>query len=126
MSDPYYHEPASELSTQVRDEHRALATLIEELEAVDWYHQRIDVATDADLKAILIHLRDEEIEHSAMCLEWLRRRIGTFDTYLRKFMFKAEPVAELAAASEGDGAALANEPRGRAVGLGLGKLGKEG
>ncbi|NLG43848.1 MAG: ferritin, partial [Phycisphaerae bacterium] len=48
MSDPYYHEPASELSTQVRDEHRALATLIEELEAVDWYHQRIDVATDAD------------------------------------------------------------------------------
>jgi ferritin-like protein len=125
LSNSYYHEPTSELSSETRDEHRALATLIEELEAIDWYHQRIAVASDADLKAILTHLRDEEIEHSSMCLEWLRRRIGAFDEHLREFMFTSKPVAEIAAAGEGDGAA---EPRGGggAVGLGLGRLGKEG
>lgn len=124
MSNSYYHEPASELSAETRDDHRALATLIEELEAIDWYHQRIAVVSDGDLKGILTHLRDEEIEHSAMCLEWLRRRIGAFDEHLREFMFTSKPVAEIAAAGEGNG--VAGPRRGGAVGLGLGKLGKEG
>ncbi len=85
-----YHE--SGLSEDTKDVHRALATLIEELEAVDWYHQRMDVTKDADLHAILEHHRDEEIEHAAMALEWLRRRLPKFDEELRAYLFKSGPI----------------------------------
>ena len=88
-----YHEPTTELSAEARDIHRALTTLVEELEAVDWYHQRADVTGDDDLKSILIHHRNEEIEHAAMALEWLRRRIPEFDAELREFLFTTKPIA---------------------------------
>jgi ferritin-like protein len=90
-----YHEPTSELSAGVRDEHRALASLIEELEAVDWYNQRADVCQDQDLKEIILHNRDEEIEHAAMALEWLRRRMPKFDEELRTYLFTSAPIAHL-------------------------------
>lgn len=88
-----YHEPTSELSSETRDVHRALTTLVEEIEAVDWYHQRADVTRDESLKQILIHNRDEEIEHAVMALEWLRRRIPEFDEQLREFLFTTKPIA---------------------------------
>jgi len=107
-----YHEPASELSAEARDVHRALASLIEELEAVDWYHQRVSVAPDEELKAILVHNRDEEIEHAAMALEWLRRRMPEFDEKLRTYLFTSSPITELEDEAEpGQGDAGADEDR---------------
>src|SRR6185436_12113631 len=74
MSSESLHEAAEKLSPATIDRHRATVSLMEELEAVDWYDQRIDAATDEELKAVLRHNRDEEKEHAAMVLEWLRRR----------------------------------------------------
>ena len=73
------------------DFHRAVISLIEELEAVDWYNQRVDACTDPELKAILAHNRDEEIEHASMTLEWIRRRNPVFDRELREVLFKDRP-----------------------------------
>lgn len=119
-----YHEPTTELSSETRDVHRALTTLVEELEAVDWYHQRADVTQDADLKMILIHNRDEEIEHAAMALEWLRRRIPEFDEQLRTFLFTTKPIAhEESDEAEGDSESEPAAPGGGAdQSLNIGKL----
>ncbi len=67
--------------------HRAIESLMEELEAVDWYNQRIQVTTDDELKGLLVHNRDEEKEHAAMVLEWIRRRDPIFDEQLKKYLF---------------------------------------
>jgi ferritin-like protein len=119
-----YHEPASELSAGVREEHRALASLIEELEAVDWYNQRADVCADAALREILIHNRDEEIEHAAMGLEWLRRRIPKFDQELRTYLFTSAPIAHLEENSEQNDAE-APEATGSTGDLGIGPIKEE-
>jgi uncharacterized protein len=87
-----YHEPVNELISGDRNIVRALASLKEEIEAVDWYHQRAASTEDDDLKSILIHNRDEEIEHAAMMLEWLRRTIPAFDEELRTYLFTDEPI----------------------------------
>ena len=79
MSHEGYHEPIGELSTETRDMHRAVQSLMEELEAVDWYNQRVDACKDPELKKILIHNRDEEKEHAAMLTQWLRQNDSTFD-----------------------------------------------
>lgn len=88
-----YHEPIEELSDETREMHRAVVSLMEELEAVDWYQQRIDACKDADLKNILKHNRDEEIEHAAMTLEWIRRKNKTFDEQLREYLFTEGEIA---------------------------------
>ncbi len=90
-----YHEPVSELSNEAREIHRAIASTIEELEAVNWYNQRADVTGDSDLEAILRHNRDEEIEHAAMALEWLRRRIPKLDEQLRTYLFTSDPITQI-------------------------------
>ncbi len=82
MSSEGYHEPIEELSNETRDMHRAITSLMEEFEAVDWYNQRIEACKDESLKAILIHNRDEEKEHAAMVLEWIRRRDPVLDKEL--------------------------------------------
>lgn len=82
-----YHEPMDELSSHTREMHRAIVSLMEELEAVDWYQQRIDACGDDALRDILQHNRDEEIEHAAMVLEWIRRHDGVFDEQLRRHLF---------------------------------------
>jgi len=87
MSNEGYHEPISELSEETRDMHRAITSLMEELEAVDWYNQRVDACKDDELRAILAHNRDEEKEHAAMVLEWIRRQDPTMDKELREYMF---------------------------------------
>jgi uncharacterized protein len=88
MSNEGYHEPVSELSAETRDMHRAIVSLMEELEAVDWYNQRMDACQDEELRGLLKHNRDEEKEHAAMALEWIRRRDPAFDEQLRKYLFK--------------------------------------
>lgn len=90
-----YHEKWDALPAETKDRHRALKSLQEELEAVDWYDQRIAVADDSELRAILAHNRDEEIEHAAMILEWLRRSGGAWDEELRTYLFTKEPIAEV-------------------------------
>lgn len=87
MSHEGYHEPADRLSALTRDMHRALVSLMEELEAVDWYNQRAEACEDEELRATLIHNRDEEKEHAAMTLEWIRRRDPEFDRQLREYLF---------------------------------------
>jgi hypothetical protein len=93
MSSVGYHEPASELSDETRDMHRAIVSLMEELEAVDWYNQRADACKDAELKAILMHNRDEEKEHAAMVLEWIRRKDASFSEELRDYLFTDKRIA---------------------------------
>jgi uncharacterized protein len=83
-----YHEPAEELSIEARDFSRALNSLKEEIEAVDWYHQRVDCTENESLKEIMAHNRDEEIEHACMTLEWLRRNMPGWDEELRNYLFK--------------------------------------
>jgi ferritin-like protein len=87
MANEGYHEPVSELSDETRDMHRAIISLMEELEAVDWYNQRVDACKDPELKHILEHNRDEEKEHAAMVLEWIRRRDPTFSKELKESLF---------------------------------------
>jgi len=96
------------LSVQAMNVHRALASLQEELEAIDYYHQRADVTHDEELKAVLIHNRDDEMEHAAMLLEGLRRTIPGFEVQLQKFLFTSGPIAGLP------------DPAGSAAGAGLG------
>ena len=93
MSSVGYHEPVSELSDETRDMHRAIVSLMEELEAVDWYNQRADACKDAELKAILEHNRDEEKEHASMVLEWIRRKDQTFSKELKDYLFTDKSIA---------------------------------
>jgi ferritin-like protein len=92
MSNEGYHEPVAELTDETRDFHRAIVSLMEELEAVDWYNQRVDACKNKELAAILAHNRDEEIEHAAMALEWIRRNNSVFDQYLKEFLFTDKPL----------------------------------
>ncbi|MGS0971708.1 MAG: encapsulin-associated ferritin-like protein [Candidatus Izemoplasmataceae bacterium] len=82
-----YHEPIELLDEETRNQVRAFRSLIEELEAVDWYNQRMNATNDSELRSILKHNRDEEMEHAAMTLEWLRRRIPELDAELKENLF---------------------------------------
>jgi ferritin-like protein len=92
MSSVGYHEPVGEMSNETRDMHRAIVSLMEELEAVDWYNQRADACRDPELKGILEHNRDEEKEHAAMVLEWIRRKDPVFSKELKEFLFTDRPL----------------------------------
>ena len=115
MASETYHEPLELLSESTRNLHRGIISLIEELEAVDWYQQRADACSDAELKAILIHNLNEEIEHASMNLEWVRRQHPVFDRELRKYLFTSAPVAETA--EEAERAGGSGEPP-RTLGIG--------
>jgi len=93
MANEGYHEPVEQLSNETKDMHRAIISLMEELEAVDWYNQRVDACSDDDLRAILAHNRDEEKEHAAMVLEWIRRQDPAFDKELKDYLFTQKPIA---------------------------------
>lgn len=93
MANEGYHEPLDKLSEDTRDMHRAIVSLMEELEAVDWYNQRINASKDEELRAILAHNREEEKEHAAMLLEWIRRRDSKFDHELKDYLFTEKPIA---------------------------------
>jgi len=104
MSSETLHEDAAALGPEVIDQHRAFTSLIEELEAVDWYNQRAKATVDDELRAILEHNRDEEKEHAMMVLEWLRRHDPKLEENMRKYLFNAKPPLEVeAAAGQGGG-----------------------
>lgn len=104
------------LSAEVVDYHRAVVSLMEELEAADWYNQRIAASKDEELRAILAHNRDEEKEHAAMVLEWLRRRDPKLDEHLRTFLFTEKPILQA------EGAIDAGEGEAKDKTLGIGSL----
>ncbi len=89
-----YHEPVEELSAEARDFSRALKSLKEEVEAVDWYHQRVVTTKNKELREILEHNRDEEIEHACKTLEWLRKNMPVWDQELREQLFKDDGNSE--------------------------------
>lgn len=110
MSNKPTHESPDRLDEPTQEMHRAISSLIEELEAVDWYQQRIDATGDEGLRAILAHNRDEEKEHAAMVLEWLRRQDACLDRQLRRYLFTEKDITEAEddetssrAANPGDG-----------------------
>jgi hypothetical protein len=110
------HEPEDRLTPEVIDRHRAIVSLMEELEAVDWYDQRVNAATDQELAGLLAHNRDEEKEHAAMLLEWLRRRDPVLDRHLRTYLFTSGSILELEHQAEhGDGA---DQDGGGSLGIG--------
>lgn len=92
MSSETYHEPYDVLSTETVDLHRAVASVMEELEAIDWYQQRADACSDEELRAILVHNQKEEMEHAMMTLEWIRRRSQKFDEATRRFLHSEGPI----------------------------------
>ena len=106
MASETLHEDAAKLGPHVVNRHRAIVSLMEELEAVDWYDQRAAATDDDTLRAILVHHRDEEKEHACMALEWLRRHDPVLDANLRKYLFTEGPIGEREAA---DAAAPASE-----------------
>lgn len=108
----------SGLSAFAEDVHRVLSSLQEELEAVDYYHQRADRTTDEESKAILLHNRDEEIEHAVMLLEWLRRRIPEFDENLRTYLFTTAPITSIEEGATHGG----DEAPAKSGGLGIGSM----
>jgi ferritin-like protein len=131
MSHEGLHEPAELLSDATKNLHRALVSLQEELEAIDWYQQRADACTDAELKAVILHNRNEEVEHGMMTLEWLRRNDAKFDETMRTYLFKDLPITEIEEAEkaagqggdgEGKGGAASGGTRPQDGSLGIGSL----
>ena len=94
MASVGYHEEVGELSDETRDMHRAIVSLMEELEAIDWYNQRVNACKDDELRSILVHNRDEEKEHAAMVLEWIRRRDPKFSGELKDYLFTTKPISD--------------------------------
>src|SRR5438270_10607838 len=103
MASDILHETAEKLGSAVIDRHRAIVSLMEELEAIDWYDQRIAATDDAALMEVLTHNRDEEKEHAAMVLEWLRRHDPALEAQLRAHLFREGPIAVEADAPGGGG-----------------------
>ena len=90
-----YHEAEAKLSSATKDIHRALVSLQEELEAIDWYRQRADATENEALKAVLLHNMEEEVEHACMVLEWLRRHAPVFEKNLRTYLFQEQPITAI-------------------------------
>lgn len=115
MAGETLHEDKNALSQEILDRHRAISTIMEELEAIDWYDQRIAASSNAQLRAVLMHNRDEEKEHASMLLEWLRRHDTAFDRHLRAQLFREGPIKETEAVE-------AARPAGGDTSLGIGDL----
>lgn len=121
MSSESYHEPIELLSEPTKNQHRALVSLREELEAVDWYQQRAEACSDAELKSVLIHNKNEEIEHAMMTLEWLRRNDATFATNIGTYIGASGPITQVEKGATGEGAGPAQHVTS-SVSLGIGSL----
>jgi hypothetical protein len=123
-----YHESWDALDEDARNVHRALSSLKEEIEAVDWYHQRVVLCQDEELRKVLAHNRDEEIEHACMTLEWLRRKMPAWEEQLKTYLFTEVSIVEAEEAAEGGGESGGGEGEsgsGASGGLGIGSLKEE-
>ena len=116
------HESAESMPSGLIDRHRAIVSIQEELEAVDWYDQRAAATDDPSLAAILAHNRDEEKEHAAMTLEWLRRHDSILDQHLRTYLFTEAPVTAIEHEAEHGGGSDVGAPRPADGSLGIGSL----
>lgn len=119
------HEDPKRLDDEVVDRHRAVVSLMEELEAVDWYDQRVKASSNEDLRAILAHNRDEEKEHACMVLEWLRRNDPKWHEELSTYLFTRGDVTQLEESEEHGDASQGEEGNGgaeRDSSLGIGSL----
>lgn len=120
-----FHENESALKPETKDRHRAIVSLMEELDAVDWYDQRVDTAGDQELRAILAHNRDEEREHAMMLLEWLRRNAPGFEEQMRTYLYSQGPITQVEEAVTGAPGAEGTVANGGGSGdgsLGIGSL----
>ncbi len=117
MASEGLHEPLDRLDEHTIDRHRAITSLMEELEAVDWYDQRVAATRDPSLAAVLAHNRDEEKEHAAMTLEWLRRHDPVLDRNLKTYLFTEEPITEVEEETE-EGAEGPGGPVSSSLGIG--------
>ncbi|MEQ8767827.1 MAG: ferritin-like domain-containing protein [Planctomycetota bacterium] len=113
------HESVEKLGPETIERHRAIVSLMEELEAVDWYDQRVDATEDDALRAILAHNRDEEKEHAAMTLEWLRRNDPKWNEQLTTYLFTEGPITEIEESDTGEAPASSSDGDGS---LGIGSL----
>ncbi|HEY9744923.1 MAG TPA: ferritin-like domain-containing protein [Oculatellaceae cyanobacterium] len=95
MGSENLHEPLEKLSGKTVDLHRAIVSLMEELEAIDWYQQRMEAANDAQLRDVILHNRNEEVEHACMVLEWIRRHDPVFDKNLRTYLFTEGSILDI-------------------------------
>ena len=120
-----YHESPDELDARARDFHRALTSLKEEIEAVDWYGQRVQCAANAELQRVLDHNRKEEIEHACMTLEWLRREAPEWDAALRTYLFQQGDIVSIEDRAE-EAEAEGGNDKGKFEGKRKGKLEGEG
>jgi ferritin-like protein len=121
MSSETYHEPIELLSEATKNQHRAIVSLREELEAIDWYQQRAEACSDAELRQILIHNKNEEIEHAMMALEWLRRSDPTFAANIETYIGSTGPITGVEAAATGDAPGAVTRGT-NSVSLGIGSL----
>lgn len=95
MASEGLHEPADKLTPETIEIHRGVVSLMEELEAIDWYRQRADACGDPQLRAVLEHNMNEEIEHASMALEWIRRKVPKFDEALKTYLFTTGDITEI-------------------------------
>jgi ferritin-like protein len=124
MSSESYHEPIELLSDDTKNTHRAIVSLKEELEAIDWYQQRAEACSDSELRAILIHNKNEEVEHAMMTLEWLRRKNPVFATNIGTYLNSNGPITELEKEATGEGSAAAGGTASTSLGIGSLKVNK--
>ncbi len=103
MASNTYHESLDLLTEDTRNMHRAIVSLMEEMEAIDWYQQRADACSDPQLKDVLLHNKDEEIEHAAMLMEWIRRHSGHFNDMMSKYLFTEQPITGIEKGAETHG-----------------------
>jgi ferritin-like protein len=124
MSSETYHEPLELLSEDTKNMHRAIVSLKEELEAVDWYQQRAEACTDDELRGVLVHNKNEEIEHAMMNLEWIRRHSEVFDSNVKTYLQSKGPIlaVEKQQTAAETGAATSASGASGASGLGIGSL----
>ncbi len=103
MGSENLHEPWDVLSDDTKNIHRAIVSLMEELEAVDWYGQRAEACTDEELRAVLVHNKNEEIEHAMMNLEWIRRKVPEFAQNIDTYLGTSGPITEVEKATKAGG-----------------------
>ena len=131
MSSDSYHEPLELLSEETKNTHRAIVSLMEELEAIDWYQQRAEACSDPELSSVLTHNKNEEVEHAMMTLEWLRRKHPVFADNIATYLNSSGPITEVEALTTGGGegsgevqadTSQKNSPMAGSACLGIGSL----
>ncbi|HEY5243056.1 MAG TPA: encapsulin-associated ferritin-like protein [Polyangiaceae bacterium] len=126
MSSESYHEPIELLSEATKNMHRAIVSLKEELEAVDWYQQRAEACSDEELRGVLVHNKNEEIEHAMMNLEWIRRHCEIFDANIKTYISSKGPILAVEKAQSGGGGGGGGSGDGSSVSPSLGIGGLKG